>query len=50
MSNEQKKFDDLMRKVVKVTPEELKRRMAAKKSKKLDAPKANRRGGQDGNS
>ncbi|HEX4029944.1 MAG TPA: hypothetical protein VHX20_06235 [Terracidiphilus sp.] len=29
MSDEQKKFDDFMGKVIKVTPEELKRRMAA---------------------
>ena len=31
MSEEQKKFDALMQRVIKVSPEELKRRIAAKK-------------------
>jgi hypothetical protein len=41
MSGEQKRFDDLMRRVIKVTPEELKRRLevrkAAKKPRKVTA-------------
>jgi hypothetical protein len=34
MSEQQQKFDDLMKRVIKVTPEELKRRLAAKKTAK----------------
>jgi hypothetical protein len=32
MSEQQQKFDDLMKRVIKVSPEELKRRLEAKKS------------------
>jgi len=32
MSEEQQKFDDLMKKVIKVSPEELKRRLAESKT------------------
>ncbi len=38
MSQEQKRFDDLMKRVIKVTPEELRRRLKAKKAQKT--PKA----------
>jgi hypothetical protein len=34
MSEAQQKFDDLMKRVIKVTPEELKRRLEAKKTAK----------------
>jgi hypothetical protein len=34
MSEEQKKFDDLMKRVIEVSPEELKRRLKAKKPPK----------------
>jgi hypothetical protein len=34
MSEEQQKFDDLMKRVIKVSPEELRRRLNAKKSAK----------------
>lgn len=34
MSEEQKKFDALMQRVIKVSPEELKRRLEAKKTAK----------------
>jgi len=34
MSDEQQKFDDLMKRVIKVKPEELKRRLEAKKAAK----------------
>jgi DNA-binding HxlR family transcriptional regulator len=34
MSEEQKRFDDLMKRVIKVSPEELRRRLAAKKTAK----------------
>jgi len=43
MSEEQKKFDALMQRVIKVSPEELKRRLKAKKTAKAapkSAPKA----------
>jgi hypothetical protein len=34
MSGEQKRFDDLMKRVIKVTPEELRRRLKASKATK----------------
>ena len=34
MSEEQRKFDELMKRVIKVTPEELQRRLEAKKTAK----------------
>jgi hypothetical protein len=34
MSDEQQRFDDLMKRVIKVSPEELKRRMAESKAQK----------------
>jgi hypothetical protein len=34
MSEQQQKFDDLMKRVIKVSPEELKRRLEAKKTAK----------------
>lgn len=34
MSQEQKRFDDLMKRVIKVTPDELRRRLKAEKSAK----------------
>jgi hypothetical protein len=39
MSEEQKKFDDLMKRIIKVSPEELRRRLKAKKTAK-GTPKA----------
>jgi hypothetical protein len=39
MSEEQKKFDDLMKRVIKVSPEELTRRLEAKKTAKKTPPK-----------
>ena len=35
MSQEQKRFDNLMKRVIKVSPEELKRRLKAKKEAKI---------------
>jgi hypothetical protein len=43
MSKEQKKFDDLMKRIIKVKPEELKRRLEAKKTSN-DKPKATAKG------
>lgn len=34
MSDEQRRFDDLMKRVIKVSPEELRRRLEAKKTAK----------------
>ena len=39
MSEQQQRFDDLMKRVIKVTPEELRRRLAAKKTAK-EPPKS----------
>jgi hypothetical protein len=39
MSEEQQKFDDLMKKVIKVSPEELKRRLEESKTIK-ETPKS----------
>jgi hypothetical protein len=43
MSEEQQKFDDLMKRVIKVTPEELRRRLQAKKTIK-ETPKVGHKG------
>jgi len=44
MSQEQKQFDDPMRRVIKASPEELKRRLKAQKSaKKRCLPRAKNR-------
>jgi hypothetical protein len=40
MSEEQQRFDELMKRVIKVTPEELRRRLEAKKTVK-EKPKEN---------
>jgi hypothetical protein len=34
MSDEQRRFDDLMKRVIKVSPDELRRRLEAKKTAK----------------
>ena len=40
MSEQQQKFDDLMKRVIKVKPEELKRRLQANKDIKREKPLA----------
>jgi hypothetical protein len=42
MSDEQRRFDDLMKRVIKVSPEELRRRLEAKKTAKDNAKKHDR--------
>lgn len=37
MSEQQQRFDDLMKRAIKVTPEELRRRLEAKKTAKKSA-------------
>jgi len=39
MSEQQQKFDDLMKRVIKVKPEELRRRLEARKTAKQTAKK-----------